>query len=83
MTEELRAEIPAVKHDVCTAPEYRKTLLSVHVYEAVLNCGVRGTEGFWEWWRGRIDPSEPAAPAAENAVDGGERPALLRPSQRP
>ena len=54
MTEELRAEILAIKRDVCAAPEYRKTLFSVHVYEAVLECGVRNTEVFWEWWRERI-----------------------------
>jgi hypothetical protein len=33
------------------APEYRKTLLSIHIYEAVLQEGVRGVEAFMEWWR--------------------------------
>jgi len=51
MTEELRAEIIAVKQAVCRREEYRKTMLSVHIYRAVLECGVRGTEAFMDWWR--------------------------------
>jgi hypothetical protein len=53
MTEDARSHILAIKEAVCGQPEYRKTLLSVHVYEAVLECGVRGVEEFREWWRPR------------------------------
>lgn len=51
MTEERRSYVLAVKEAVCMEPEYRKSLLSVHVYEAVLEKGVRGVEEFREWWR--------------------------------
>lgn len=50
MTEELRLDILAIKEAVCSHPEYRKSLLSVHVYEAVLEEGIRGVEPFLEWW---------------------------------
>jgi len=53
MTEERRSYVLAIKEAVCTDPEYRKSLLSVHVYEAVLERGVRGVEEFREWGRGR------------------------------
>jgi len=51
MTEEKRSYVLAVKEAVCMEPEYRKSLLSVHVYEAVLERGVHGVEEFREWWR--------------------------------
>lgn len=51
MTEEARAAILGIKEAVCRSPEYRKTLLSVHIYEAVLEHGVRGIEEFEEWRR--------------------------------
>jgi len=50
MTEDARSEILAIKDAVCHTPEYRKTLLSVHIYEAVLEQGVDGLEQFREWW---------------------------------
>jgi hypothetical protein len=50
MTESKRADILAIKRDICHAPEYRKTVLSVHIYEAVLDEGIGSTEGFWKWW---------------------------------
>lgn len=53
MTDEARLHILAIKEAVCQAPEYRDTLLSVHVYEAVLEHGVRGIEAFGEWWKAR------------------------------
>jgi len=53
LTDESRSHILAIKEAACSQPEYRKTLLSVHIYEAVLEQGVRGAEGFWEWWRTR------------------------------
>ena len=53
MSDELRSYVLAIKEAVCTAPEYRKSLLSVHIYEAVLEQGVRGVEEFRQWWRER------------------------------
>lgn len=50
MTDDDRYHILKIKEAVCTLPEYRKTMLSVHVYEAVLDCGVRGVEEFMQWW---------------------------------
>lgn len=51
MTEESRLNILAIKEAVCLHPEYRKSLLSVHIYEAVLQCQIRGVDAFLEWWR--------------------------------
>ncbi|MBN1461846.1 MAG: hypothetical protein JXA57_20135 [Armatimonadetes bacterium] len=55
MTEDHRLHILAIKEAVCSRPEYRDTMLSVHVYEAVIDHGIRGLEAFMEWWRGRED----------------------------
>ena len=51
MTEESRLNILAIKEAVCSRPEYRKSLLSVHVYEAVLQCQIKGVDAFLEWWQ--------------------------------
>ena len=48
-----RSHILAIKETVCRLPEYRRTILSVHIYEAVLDCGVRGIDDFNRWWRTR------------------------------
>jgi hypothetical protein len=40
-----------IKEAVCDLPEYRNILLSVHIYEAVLEHGVRSIDKFWEWWK--------------------------------
>jgi hypothetical protein len=53
LTDDTRAPILAIKEAICDAPEYRHTLLSVHIYEAVLEHGVRGIDEFMEWWQGR------------------------------
>ena len=50
LTEEKRAQILAIKEVVCHEPEYRRTLLSVHIYDAVLEHGIEGLEQFREWW---------------------------------
>ena len=55
MTEEARAEILALKEAFCHTPEYRRAVLSIHLYEAVLEAGVRGMEEFREWHRARGD----------------------------
>ena len=41
LTEETRFHILAIKEAVCNHPEYRKSMLSVHIYEAVLDKLVR------------------------------------------
>jgi len=51
MTEESRSDILAIKEAAHQWPEYRKSLLSIHVYEAVLEHGVHGVDEFREWWR--------------------------------
>ena len=53
LSDDTRARILAIKEAICSLPEYRKTLLSVHVYEAVLDADVRGIEEFHRWWQGR------------------------------
>jgi hypothetical protein len=56
MTEEARSYILAIKEAVCDDAEYRRTLLSVHIYDAVLHHGVRDVAAFREWWRGTVSP---------------------------
>jgi hypothetical protein len=53
LTDDSRVEILAIKEAVCDLPEYRGTMLSVHIYEAVLDHGVYGTDAFLHWWRER------------------------------
>ena len=53
MTDEKRSYVLAIKDAVCAVPEYRKSLLSVHVYEAVLEHHVRDLESFRAWWQAR------------------------------
>ena len=50
LTEEARSHVLAIKEAVYQDPEYRRSMLSVHIYEAVLEEGVRGVEEFREWW---------------------------------
>jgi hypothetical protein len=42
-----RRSILAIKHEVCRLPEYRKTITSHHVYEAVLSGNARTIADFW------------------------------------
>jgi hypothetical protein len=51
LTEDSRYHIMVIKEAVCNSPEYGKSLLSVHIYEAVLEHGVRSLEEFREWWK--------------------------------
>ena len=53
MTEDARFHILQIKEAICSLLEYRRTMLSVHIYEAVLDCGVRGTDEFLRWWQSR------------------------------
>ncbi len=48
-----RYEILVIKEAVCLLPEYRNSLLSVHIYEAVLEKGLRGVKEFMMWWKER------------------------------
>ena len=59
MTDDARSYVLAIKEAVCPEPEYRKTMLSVHVYEAVLEHGIRDVAGFRQWWERTVrDASE-------------------------
>jgi hypothetical protein len=51
LTDELRSHLLAIKEVVHTQPEYRKSLLSVHIYQAVLERGIRGIDDFRRWWQ--------------------------------
>ena len=53
LTEEARAELLALKEVLWQDPRYRRTLLSIHVYEGVLEHGVRGRDDFLAWWEGK------------------------------
>jgi hypothetical protein len=50
MTEKARADILSIKEIVCREPEYGRSVLSVHLYEAVLEHGVSDLAGFRRWW---------------------------------
>jgi hypothetical protein len=51
LTEDSRYHILVIKEAVCNLPEYHKSLLSTHIYEAVLEHGVRSIDEFWDWWK--------------------------------
>lgn len=51
ITDESRIKILRIKEAMCMRPEYRKTLLSVHIYEAVLENNIEEIEGFLNWWQ--------------------------------
>ena len=54
LTDETRRTILEIKEAVCRAPEYRSTLLSVHIYEAVLERGITGLAEFRRWWEHQV-----------------------------
>ncbi len=58
MTEEKRAAILATKEAVCHRPEYRDTMRSVHIYEAVLEREIEDLDGFMAWWADKTKPAE-------------------------
>jgi len=47
LTAETRAAILAIKNEVCRLPEYRKSITSQHIYDAVLDSGSRSVADFW------------------------------------
>ena len=54
LTEETRVRILTIKEAVCGLPMYRREILAVHIYEAVLDHGVRNIEEFDCWCRARF-----------------------------
>ncbi len=78
LTEESRSNILEIKNAIWEHPDYRKTLLSVHVYEAVLENGIQGIESFWAWWNRRYGPSIKQA-NIEVSDNGFSKIALNRP----
>jgi hypothetical protein len=50
LTQDARLRILAIKEAVCASPEYRHDVLSVHIYEAVLEHGVCSIADFRDWW---------------------------------
>ena len=55
LTEEKRYQILTIKEDVWNLPNYRNNLLSVHIYEAVLEYDIHNINEFWDWWKKRYD----------------------------
>lgn len=53
LNEDNRYQVLAIKEAVCNLPDYRKNLLSVHIYEAVLEYDIRSIDEFWDWWKKR------------------------------
>ena len=51
LTEGRRLDILAIKEAVSSHPEYRKSMLSVHIYQAVLERRIKGVDAFLDWWR--------------------------------
>ena len=53
LTDYVRFRILQVKRAIYSLPEYRRTMLSVHVYEAVIDAQVRSVDEFMQWWQQR------------------------------
>lgn len=53
LDDDARSYVLAIKEAVCHDPAYRKTMLSVHIYEAVLEHGIRDVDAFRAWWEAR------------------------------
>ncbi|MEN6644916.1 MAG: hypothetical protein ABFE08_20955 [Armatimonadia bacterium] len=56
LTDEARSYILAIKQAIWQDPNYGKTLISVHVYEAVMEQGIRDLDSFYKWWRETYGP---------------------------
>jgi hypothetical protein len=50
LNDDTRCQILSIKEKVCHLPEYRQNLLSVHIYEAVLEHKIGTIDEFHEWW---------------------------------
>ena len=53
LTDDKRYNILAIKEVLWNLPEYRNALLSVHIYEAVLEYDIHDIDEFWDWWKKR------------------------------
>ena len=53
MTDDKRHTILSIKEKIWDHPQYRQTLLSVHIYEAVLEYDIADIDNFWKWWQTR------------------------------
>lgn len=51
LDDEARSYVLAIKEAVCDDPEYRRTMLSVHIYDAVLSHNIRDPATFRAWWK--------------------------------
>ena len=51
LTEDTRYHILVIKEALCKLPEYGKSIHSWHIYEAVLEHGIRSIDEFWGWWK--------------------------------
>jgi hypothetical protein len=49
LTEDKRARIPAIKEAICDGPQYRRTILSIDIYEAVLERDITTVDDFLRW----------------------------------
>lgn len=72
MTEEARCHILAIKEAYCRTLAYHDTVVSAHIYEAVLEHGVRGVEAFREWWRARYGEKQGRRATAARMLDPAE-----------
>lgn len=55
MTNESRYHILKIKDAVWDSPEYRKSLISVHIYEAVLEQNIHSLTEFRKWWKQKYE----------------------------
>ena len=53
LNDDTRYRILEIKEVICKSLEYRRTIHSWHIYEAVLENGVKGLDEFREWWKER------------------------------
>lgn len=60
LNEETRFTILSIKDKFRDMPELRRTYLSAHVYEAVLEHEIADIKEFWEWWKTTYGKNEPA-----------------------
>ncbi len=49
-----RLAVLSIKHEICRLPEYRKTITSQHIYDAVLQGGARSVADFWRYFLSRM-----------------------------
>ena len=54
LTKDKRFYILAIKDVLCNTLEYRRTIKSVHIYEAVLEHDICALEDFREWWKAKF-----------------------------